>query len=319
MVYDEGFNMDFETLSFFAFSKYFIDKSNPSKIKFNSMCYSTSVGWYHNKDKTKWGCYQAKKLNVDPNEITSKDSKNNVSILEPTNNLENNIINSMLNMQFRSIGGDIIFNESSNNNINSLNKLNNINSNGNNQKNNLRNKINKTYNNSFLQVQIQEKEQSLMRLSASFKNHALYISKLNNVKKNWSADLNPQFSQMTIKELNKFAGISRMKSPKSNLNIINKIYIKEDVSDFPKNFNWKNYLRPAGSQGNCGSCYAYSTVRMMEARLKIHFGHDVKLSVQHALDCAIYNQGCDGGYPFLVMKFANEYDLIPEVCKPYFV
>jgi cathepsin C len=60
-------------------------------------------------------------------------------------------------------------------------------------------------------------------------------------------------------------------------------------------------------------------MRMMEARLKLIYNHHVNLSVQHALDCSFYNQGCDGGYPILVMKFANEFELIPETCKPYTV
>ena len=325
MVYDEGFNMDFENLSFFAFSKYFIDKSNTSKTQFNSMCYSTSVGWYHNKDKTKWGCYTAKKQGVNPNELTGKDTKNNVNILEPTNNLENNIIKSMLNMQFKSIGSEITFsnslektNKNNNNNINIKNETNLFDNNNKikKSKNNLRSELfNLAKSSSFLELQ--EKEQSLMQLSASFRNHALYVSKIKSIKKNWDADVNPQFSQMSIKELNKFAG--RSGSPKGRNNAVAKQNVQEDVSDFPKNFDWKRYLRAAGSQGNCGSCYAYSTIRMIEARMKIVYGHDVKLSVQHALDCAVYNQGCDGGYPFLVMKFASEFDLVSEMCKPYFV
>jgi len=327
MVYDEGFNMDFENYSFFAFSKYSIDKSNHSKTQYNSVCYSTCVGWYHNKDKTKWGCYTAKKLKVNHLEITSKDSKNNISILEPTNNdLENNILSSMLNMQFKSIGNSITFPaENKPDNMNDSNKS--SNENGDNslnektktQKNNLRRLYNKVKINSFLELQTKEKGTSLMTLSANFRNHALYVSKLNNVQKNWSAEVNPEFSHMTIKELNKFAGITRNKNSRSSSNNIPKNSNKEDVSDLPKNFDWKNYLRPAGSQGNCGSCYAYSSIRMLESRLKIAYSHDVKLSVQHALDCTIYNQGCDGGYPFLVMKFASEFDLIPEMCKPYYV
>jgi len=56
---------------------------------------------------------------------------------------------------------------------------------------------------------------------------------------------------------------------------------------------------------------------MLSARLKIHEKENVKLSVQHAIDCNAYNQGCDGGYPYLVEKFASEYDLVPETCNPY--
>ncbi len=58
---------------------------------------------------------------------------------------------------------------------------------------------------------------------------------------------------------------------------------------------------------------------MIEVRTKIMYGHDLKLSIHNALDCSIYNLGCGGGYPFLVMKFTNEFDLIAEICKPYYV
>ena len=63
MVYDEGFNVDLDEFSFFAFSKYTIEKSNKEAgvTINNSYCYQTSVGWYHNQDKTKWGCFYATK------------------------------------------------------------------------------------------------------------------------------------------------------------------------------------------------------------------------------------------------------------------
>lgn len=87
---------------------------------------------------------------------------------------------------------------------------------------------------------------------------------------------------------------------------------------YPKSFDWKHVLTQSGNQGNCGSCYIFSTLRMTEARLRILYNHDIKLSVQHAVDCSYYNQGCDGGYPYLVMKFSNENQLIPEDCHNYY-
>jgi cathepsin C len=51
---------------------------------------------------------------------------------------------------------------------------------------------------------------------------------------------------------------------------------------------------------------------MLEARLRRNhrLAKDLKLSVQQVLDCSFYNQGCDGGYSFLVAKFANEHHLV---------
>jgi len=306
MVYDEGFNIDTENYSFFAFSRYEKNKSS-TNLNFDSKCFSTLVGWYHNKEKTKWGCYQANKLNVNSQKITTFNSKNNLNIVEPEN-ITQNIIDTINNMQFKSIGDTIITFPENENNKNNLQNL---------QKNKI-NFLKKSHQNlKNLSSFITEKEnlKLTMRLSSTFRNHALYVSKLKEIKKNWNAEVDPNFNKMTIKELNDFAGQKssreRLRVPKSKIN--------EDVSEFPKNFDWKKILKTAGSQGSCGSCYAYSSMRMMEARLKISFNHDVNLSVQHTLDCSIYNQGCDGGYPYLVMKYASEFELIPESCKPYMV
>ena len=35
------------------------------------------------------------------------------------------------------------------------------------------------------------------------------------------------------------------------------------------------------------------------------------------MDCSVQNQGCDGGYPYLVEKFGEEYHLIDDNCRPY--
>jgi cathepsin C len=69
------------------------------------------------------------------------------------------------------------------------------------------------------------------------------------------------------------------------------------------------------NQGHCGSCYAVATLNMLEARLRIKHEINEKLSLNHILKCSVYNQGCDGGYSYLVMKFANELEMIPEKCE----
>jgi cathepsin C len=60
---------------------------------------------------------------------------------------------------------------------------------------------------------------------------------------------------------------------------------------------------------------------MAQARLRISKGNKeakyAKLSIQHALDCSFYNQGCDGGYPYLINKFAHDLHLVDESCKAY--
>lgn len=69
--------------------------------------------------------------------------------------------------------------------------------------------------------------------------------------------------------------------------------VPSDVSDLPKGFNkWveESFVPEARQQGNCGSCYAMATSQMIESRLRIKYKKfkesNVRLSVQHAMDCS---------------------------------
>lgn len=281
MVYDEGFDIQFNDFSFFAFSKYIIEPSSNGVNIYKSKCYSTLIGWYTNIDKTQRGCYKAIKMNVDPSLdtfITTK--KQNLNIINSDSLIP--------------VGSFSSFLESS--------------------------------------------ERVTSKTKINFNFHAIYAKNLNRYvkNKNWKAGTYSHLHNKSLSELNKFAGMIRFKSLTTNTNTnsnsqphtilqtqVNKLNFPNINlplnNNFPLNFDWKHALKPSASQGDCGSCYTVSTLRMIEARLKILYNHDVNLSFQHALDCSYYNQGCNGGYPYLVMKFANEFELIPEHCQPYLV
>jgi cathepsin C len=277
MVYDEGFSFDVYNLSFFAFSNYAYDNAKKSQ----SRCYSTCVGWYLLRDSKKWGCYQAMKLEVgDSEQVTYSTGEKGLNIVQPESS--ENITSFLTNlMSFREV--DTI-------------------------------ESRKYGEQDTMTSFLAEHEASMSRLDSTFTKHHLYIDKLNSIPKSWTAALHDNFENLSIKQLNRMAGIPRTNSFRFKAR---NVETSEDLSEYPTNFNWKEKLKPAGSQGNCGSCYVYSTMRMLQARLNIHYDHDVTLSVQHSLDCSFYNQGCNGGYPFLVMKYGSEFEYIPEACKPY--
>jgi cathepsin C len=109
MVYDEGFDIEFENRSFFAFSKYIIEKDDKEGVfKHKSLCYSTCVGWYKNKQNTMWGCYKAYKTDTNKDEIVYfntkpiEDSKN-----ENRLDLSNNRKNIVEKMRFKMISNSI--------------------------------------------------------------------------------------------------------------------------------------------------------------------------------------------------------------------
>jgi len=61
MIYDEGFEVRVDGLSFFAFSRFNLMYDHDVKTNI-SLCDQTQLGWYHNADRTKWGCYFGKKV-----------------------------------------------------------------------------------------------------------------------------------------------------------------------------------------------------------------------------------------------------------------
>lgn len=60
MVYDEGFEVEYNSVKYFAFSKY-----EPNGKDYKSYCGETLIGWYNNMKTNEKGCYRAKRIDGD--------------------------------------------------------------------------------------------------------------------------------------------------------------------------------------------------------------------------------------------------------------
>lgn len=69
----------------------------------------------------------------------------------------------------------------------------------------------------------------------------------------------------------------------------------------------------------CGSCYAFGSSATYEARLRIlsNLTRQDIVSPQDIVSCSNYSQGCAGGFPYLVGKYAEDFGLVQEQCYPY--
>ena len=73
------------------------------------------------------------------------------------------------------------------------------------------------------------------------------------------------------------------------------------AKSLPDEFDWrnvdgKNYVSPVRDQADCGSCYAFGTLGMFEARVRI-LSNNTKtpvFSTQDIVSCSEYSQGCEG-------------------------
>ena len=118
-----------------------------------------------------------------------------------------------------------------------------------------------------------------------------------------------------------FTSYSNVESP--NNNILSNGNSKNEFG-FPVNFDCRNiegvnYDSPVRKQGECGSCYAIAAISVLESRIRIKTNNQHKplLSVASSIACSRYNQGCDGGYPYLIGKHGREFGLVDESCQRY--
>ena len=87
-------------------------------------------------------------------------------------------------------------------------------------------------------------------------------------------------------------------------------HIKSDINAIPTSYEWNNYdvVTAVKDQGNCGSCWAFSTVGAMESHWNIlGKGKNTTFSEQQLVDCAgdFDNNGCNGGLPSHAFEYSR--------------
>jgi len=95
----------------------------------------------------------------------------------------------------------------------------------------------------------------------------------------------------------------------------------EAVNALPTSVDWrtKNAVTPVKNQGDCGSCWSFSTTGSLEGLHAIKDGSLLSFSEQQLVDCssAYGNQGCDGGWPFWALQYTAAKGIELESTYPY--
>lgn len=166
--------------------------------------------------------------------------------------------------------------------------------------------------------------------------------RINLLQLGWTAREMPQWHGRSMREINHYAGIKRSEKTRE----LHKEMIRQHAAarsadsgrsflqrapgthspavKLPSSWDWsnvngRNFLEPVMDQGDCGSCYAASSMRMLTARhkIKVNQTEAPPWSINFPLQCSEYNQGCKGGYGILTSKFSRDVGLLPASCMKY--
>lgn len=151
----------------------------------------------------------------------------------------------------------------------------------------------------------------------AFKDNMNYIqSHMSNPKRTFDVAMN-QFGDMTNEEFRAKYNNYMPRGVKPNT-----LHVNVNTSNLPSSVDWpsKGVVTPVKNQGQCGSCWAFSTTGSIESAHAIKTGTLTSLSEQELVDCSgsAGNQGCNGGEMQAAFQWVEQNGgLCTESAYPY--
>lgn len=152
-----------------------------------------------------------------------------------------------------------------------------------------------------------------------FRNNVDYIERHNLNNDDWKMEIN-QFTDITTSEFkSNYLGLNNF-IPSLNTETRKRV-LSTSVIDSPKSLDWttKGVVTAVKNQGQCGSCWAFSTTGALESAYAIKNKKLVSLSEQQLVDCSSSygDKGCGGGLMDNGFKFAIDNGLCSEDSYQY--
>jgi cathepsin L len=127
-----------------------------------------------------------------------------------------------------------------------------------------------------------------------------------------------QFTDLTNEEF-KAKYVSGYKSPSEQLGS-DLPYLGEHEFTEPNGaVDWttKGAVTPVKNQGQCGSCWSFSTTGGLEGAWQINAGQLISMSEQQFVDCDKSSMGCNGGSMATAFSWAKSQNIATEASYPY--
>ncbi|XP_013863458.1 dipeptidyl peptidase 1 [Austrofundulus limnaeus] len=161
-------------------------------------------------------------------------------------------------------------------------------------------------------------------LHKPYKHNLDFIDLINSVQASWKAMPYPEHETFTLQELLHRAGGPASRIPVRARPMSVSADLAKMAAALPEKWDWRNvngvnFVSPVRNQASCGSCYSFATMGMLEARVRILTNNTDTpiLSPQQVVSCSEYSQGCDGGFPYLIGKYTQDFGVVEESCFPY--
>ena len=122
-----------------------------------------------------------------------------------------------------------------------------------------------------------------------------------------------KFSSMTKAEQKKYRG----RLPRTAA--VDETYEESVGAALPAEIDWrtKGAVNPVQNQGQCGSCWAFSSTAAMEGAHFLASGKLLKLSESQFVDCDTVSSGCNGGLEEYAFEYAEKHAQELEASYPY--